>query len=255
MKESKVKMQEVVMQIIEQISDAAYDSELKTKIKALIRPDGITSNPREETDGNRDFLRAMLIAILGAAEDLYGQGEDAEIYYLPIFKDQPSSQITVGLDAPDHVFMIIGTHANTWEEVFYDIAHESIHLLNPVANAQKKEVIVSAMEEGCAVKFAEYMYEKYIEPFCKEKPVTSPNHPGGGQYFTAYLAARKIPDDVLKAIREKFGRFSDVDDKEKLKELAASYINDEDIKILVGRFYYMPPSFSLNEKACQIVRR
>lgn len=238
---NKIKMQEVVVQIIEQISDATCDPELKTQIKALIQPDDITSNPREETDGNRYFLQAMLIATLGAAEDLYGEGEDVKIQYLPIFKDQPHSQIALALDATGDagcIITIIGKYAKTWEDVFYEISHESIHLLNPTINAEKIEVIVRAMEEGCAVKFAEHMHEKHIKSFCKAPPVTSPNCPFGGQYLAAYRAAKKIPDDVLKAIRKEFGRFSSVDDKEKLKLLAAKYISDKDIETLVERFRY-----------------
>lgn len=238
---NKIKMQEVVVQIIEQIRDAKYTPELKIRIKDLIQPDDITSNPREETAGNRDFLKAMLMAILGAAEDLYGKGEEVKIEYQPNFKDQSHSQIGLGLDAagnPGYIIMIIGKCANTWENVFYDISHESIHLLNPTINAEKTEVIVRAMEEGCAVKFAEHMYERHIKSFCNAPPATSPNRPSGGQYLVAYCAAKKIPDDVLKTIRKEFGRFSSVDDKEKLKLLAAKYISDKDIEVLVERFRY-----------------
>jgi hypothetical protein len=132
--------------------------------------------------------------------------------------------------------LTIGTCARTWEEVFYDLCHESLHLLNPVTDVKNKKI--SALEEGCAVSFAEAMYEKYISSYCNKVPTTSPTYDKSSQYFLAYFATKKIPDDVLKQVREVFGSFSTIDNVEKFTELVLPYASEEDIKILTTPFIY-----------------
>ena len=138
----------------------------------------------------------------------------------------------------DTVAIVLGQHVRSWEEVFYDICHESLHLLNPVINVKDSKVKVCALEEGVAVKFAETMYAKYIRPYCDKIPSTSPVHAPNCQYFLAYLAAEKIPDDVLKEVRNVFGKFSNIDDSEKFRVLVSDYLSKEEIEILVETIVY-----------------
>lgn len=124
------------------------------------------------------------------------------------------------------------------ENAFYDVCHEVVHLLNPVFNVQDANVKVSALDEGVAVKFAEQMYERYIRPYCDRIPSTSPIFYRNSQYFVAYSAAKKIPDGVLKEVRQVFGMFSKIDDVEKFKTLVGSYLSDKEMDELMAKFIY-----------------
>jgi hypothetical protein len=179
-----------------------------------------------------------MLVTLGLVQDLYGSGDDTELDPCPRFEPQPQSQIVPLMGDHGTVAIVLGEYVRSWEEVFYDICHESLHLLNPVINVKDSKVRVSSLEEGVAVKFAESMYEKYIKPYCGKTPLTSPVKSPNSQYFLVFNAAKKIPDDVLKEIRSVFGKFSNIDDSEKFKRLVSQYLNDEEIRILVQGFVY-----------------
>jgi hypothetical protein len=228
------------LELLEQIKGDQFTPEIKAIIKKQIESaaEDLSSNPRDRTEGNLKLLNAIMLIVSGAAEDLYGIGDETGLHFLPIFEDQPRSQIGLLINEPDKVAIVLGEYVKTWEEVFYDICHESLHLLNPVFNVKDDKIKVSALEEGCAVKFAEQMYEKYINPFCDKIPSTSPVNAFGSQYFTAYSAAKKIPDDVLREVRKTFGRFSNIDDAGKFKELVGEYVSAEEAGVLMRPFVY-----------------
>lgn len=202
----------------------------------------LTLNPRDDTNESRMILNAMFALCLGVAEKLYGDGGDTKFHKIPIFLPQPNSQIMPLNDKKGTVVIAIGTCAFSWEEVFYDICHESLHMLNPVVNVHNSNVNVSALEEGVAVKFAEHLYEKYVKIYCNKIPATSPVNAFHTQYFQAYSAANKIPDVKLKEVRKEFERFSKLDNAEKFKNLVGDYLSEGDTEILLEPFRYPPRS-------------
>jgi hypothetical protein len=230
-----VKIVQVLLALLE---EAEFPDEVKAKIKNLIDSAAVeaTSNPRDETEENRNLLRAALVIILEKIQSLYGDSNAKRIHRVPFFQDQPHSQVGPLKDDFESIGLAIGNSARSWEEVFYEICHETLHLLNPVVDVKSNKV--SALEEGCAVRFAEQMYKKYIKPYCNKIPRTSPVGDRSSQYFSAYSAANKIPDDVLKKIRKTFGRFSNIDDAEKFKELVGKYLSDEEVEVLTKPFVY-----------------
>lgn len=230
----------VLLELLEQIKDDQFTDEMKATLKKLIDSAAVdlTSDPRDRTEGNQKLLNAAVLVALGTVQDLYGIGDDTKLYPSPIFEAQSHSQIVPLMEDQGTVAIVLGECIESWEEVFYDICHESLHLLNPVLNVNSSKIKVSALEEGVAVKFAEQMYEKYIKPYCDKIPSTSPANALGSQYFIAYSAAKNIPDDVLKEVRNVFGKFSAIDDAGKFGGLVREYLNDEEIEILVEPFMY-----------------
>ena len=228
----------IVQMLLTMLEDASFTDGDKAEIMDSIESAavGITLNPRDKTESNGNILCAALRVILKMVEDLYGKCDGTKIYLTPIFIDQSASQIAPLQYIIGTVGLGIGQSAKSWEEVFYDLCHETVHLLNPVMGVKNKRV--SALEEGCAVKFAEQTYEKYIKPYCNKVPRTSPISYPSCQYFSAYSAAKKIPDSVLKDIRREFGSFSNINDAEKLKNMAGDYVDDKDIEVLVKSFLY-----------------
>ncbi|MBN3727265.1 hypothetical protein [Burkholderia sp. Ac-20379] len=230
-----------LLQLLEQFKNDQCTDQVKDHLRAQIKSasSDLTQNPRDETNGNRMFLNAMVALALGTAEQLYGAGDDTSFDPFPRFWSHPNSQIMPLIGDDGAVVIAIGTFAVSWEEVFYDICHESLHLLNPVTNVRSSNVKVSALEEGVAVKFAEQIYEKYISSYCDKIPTTSPIKAFHTQYFQAYSAAKMIPDTTLKEVRNVFVRFSKIDDPDKFKHLTRDYLSDMEAEILLAPFKYL----------------
>lgn len=228
-----------LLELLRLIEDDEFTDELKARIREQIDSASVnvTSDPRDLAEGNATLLNAMLVVVLGKVQDLYGE-INANFHPMPVFLNQPQSQV-VPLSEDHGTFVIgLGQDVKSWEDVFYDICHEALHLLNPVINVKCDNVSVSALDEGVAVKFAEQMYEMYIKPYCNKTPLTSPIAATRSQYFITYFAAKKIPDHVLKEVRTVFGRFSKIDDTEKFTALVGRYVNSEEIKLLTLPFVY-----------------
>ena len=230
----------VLLDLLAQIGEHHCSPEAKARLEEMIGSAvvDVTPNPRDETNANRTILRSAVWVALGTVQDLYGIGDETELDPHPKFLNQPQSQIAPLMGNHSTVAIVLGNCVRTWEDVFYDICHESLHLLNPVLNVRDRRVQVSALEEGVAVKFAEHMYEKYIKPHCDKIPPTSPVWNVRSQYFKAYCAAKKIPDEVLYEVRSVFGRFSSINDVEKFTELVGGYLNEEEINILMEPVEY-----------------
>ena len=223
----------VLLELLEQIKDDQFTDEVKATLKKQIDSAAVdrTSDPRDRTEGNQNLLNAAMLVVYGTVQDLYGVGDETDLYPFPIFEAQPQSQIVPLIKDRGTVTIVLGENVRSWEDVFYDICHESLHLLNPAINVK-----ICALEEGVAVKFAEQMYEKCVIPYCDKMPRTSPANSYASEYYVAYSAAKKIPDDVLKEIRNVFGKFSKIDDAEKFGELVSEYLNDDEIERLVAPF-------------------
>ena len=120
--------------------------------------------------------------------------------------------------------------------MFYELCHETVHLLNPVRDIKQSRV--SALEEGVAVKFAEEMYEAFIATYTRHGPLVTPAADKSSSYFRAFSIAKKIPDDVLKRIRKEFGKFSAVDDASLLMKIAPACITEHEAQQMCDAFDY-----------------
>ena len=130
--------------------------------------------------------------------------------------------------------------ATTWAGVFYEVAHEMVHFLNPVARAHEKQL--ATLEEGVAVKFAETTYRELISAYTGCPPQISPVTTPDSRYYPAFKAANKIPDDVLATVRDRFGSFSGVNDAETFGALTSKYLEQHEIELLTSPFFYPAPS-------------
>lgn len=152
-----------------------------------------------------------------------------------------NSKICERTDAQNTFKVLISSNCNTWEDVFYDLCHECLHLLNPTKDISK--VDVQRLEEGVAVKFAEDMYRKYITPYCNITPINSPitsldptaRH---SQYYKAHSITSKISDDKLREVRSAFGSFWSIKDKDKFMSIVGDCITNEEADYLLSKFDY-----------------
>lgn len=66
----------------------------------------------------------------------------------------------------------IGWRYGSWEQFFYQVAHEAVHRLNPKI-AILGTIRTCALDEGVAVRYAEGMLEKYL-PYVSRTFMNSP---------------------------------------------------------------------------------
>lgn len=196
----------------------------------------VTVNPREENHENNLLLRVLACTLLYRLEELYGPVEVAKLHHEPVFWENFRSQVVVLQGDEIIIGMAITVLAKSWEHVFYEMCHESVHLLNPRINAQKERV--SALEEGVAVKFAEQMYAEHISPYTNQLPAFSPTQQQSSQYFVAFQAAEKIPDSVLRDVRTHFKSFSEIDNLDEFKSFVLSHISEDEAVVLYSPFVY-----------------
>ncbi len=88
---------------------------------------------------------------------------------------------------------------NYWPTVLYEMAHETIHLLNPISGS------ANWLEEGVAVEFSIYAQQKFSLP-CIQSP-------DSGSYRQALDMVRLLPGGALCSayrVRDAFGSLSSV---------------------------------------------
>ncbi|WP_159388432.1 hypothetical protein [Pseudomonas sp. R32] len=195
-----IKMTEVIM------SDCSDLNAILDRINKRMAP---VSKDLRHAD-NRCVVDCTGELLLNLVEQKYGRStlEDHEICTRPAFLDSPRLRVGVTVsttDNPDVVNLAcIGTLVETWEQFFYELAHESVHLLGP---ADTNVVPVAAIEEGVAVKFAEDFYAEFIFPVTGVKPLYSPLTSPRSVYFKAHQSVSKMPDRLLKDVRREFENF------------------------------------------------
>lgn len=116
---------------------------------------------------NSYLIEWISVLLLDLAEQKYGGSslEAGGISMIPAFFKLSRSQVGVTLATPEtpnvmHI-ICIGTHVRTWQQLFYELAHETLHLLGPTDTSKNP---VARIEEGVAVKFAEDFYEIFVFP-------------------------------------------------------------------------------------------
>ena len=92
-------------------------------------------------------LWALQLELLGQAETLLGPKDQSKKVYQPQFTDHgPNLRNTPNRDG---AFVELSRAAETdWAEAVFEMAHETVHLLNPVAG------YTNNLEEGVAVAFS-----------------------------------------------------------------------------------------------------
>ncbi|AZF22423.1 hypothetical protein [Pseudomonas sp. R3-52-08] len=208
-------------------------------IEYLARPSfSIDVDPRVETEDNGAALYAMQSALMNEADRRYGKFEENRIFPRPFYMQderERNSKIMALLDSYDYGIKV-GMAYDTWERVFYQVCHETIHLLNPATAPMGRPIIAATLDEGVAVKFAEDMYAEHISSYCPMHYFDSPLQAHGNKYKQAYDATSKIPDLTLKAIRSEFGGFTRANDARRLFELAGEYISENEARLLCSNF-------------------
>ena len=99
-------------------------------------------------------LWALQLELLGRAETLLGSRDQSKKVYRPQFTDcGPNLRNTLNRDG---AFVELSRAAETeWAEAVFEMAHETVHLLNPVAGNTNN------LEEGVAVAFSLYVQPAY----------------------------------------------------------------------------------------------
>ena len=169
------------------------------------------------------FLWALQWDLLAKAESALGPRDTSKKIYQPQFTDNgPVMRNTPNLDG---AFAELSRDAeSSWSYVIFELAHESVHLLNPIPGNTNN------LEEGVAVAFSLSVQPEY--------GVNNP--PAMKSYIDALQLVCVLPGGPLEAgrrVRERIGRLSAVTvkdlralfpsvDRQVLNKLAASFIRD-----------------------------
>ncbi|MDT3485907.1 hypothetical protein [Stenotrophomonas maltophilia] len=202
----------------------------------------MTGMPRDGGDANWAALAMLQGCLVARAEALYGSAGRHRVRELPFFMDQlpgSSNRLNSGVFncGEDDLYGIgIGGGSVIWSDVIYELAHESLHLLDPIADVAVTPV--AAIEEGVAVKFAEVVYSEYMRPHGATQPVGSRAVAYDANYRSAYESTRKIPDNDLKRVRAHFGKFSAVTDTAAYRACVDAHVDDEEAQALAAPFVY-----------------
>jgi hypothetical protein len=120
--------------------------------------------PTSLPESDPSNLWAMQNTLLMMAENLVGARDKTQIRNTPSF---------------DGAFVELGNGSKAdWPTVVFEMAHETIHLLNPIAG------YTNWLEEGVAVEFSIYAQNKY-ELFPIQQPTV-------GSYFEALQMVRML---------------------------------------------------------------
>jgi hypothetical protein len=154
------------------------------------------SFPLERPDASPSAVWGIQNILLTEAERSLGPKDPAKLVYQPIFsKDGPHIIVH---NTEDGAYANLSLNAaGFWPTAVYELAHETVHLLNPVKGP------ASVLEEGVAETFALRMGEK-LGGFKQSSPEC---------YKNACDAVALLGSDVLasgKTIREKCGSLSQV---------------------------------------------
>ncbi|MHA2718268.1 hypothetical protein ACXZ7B_26775 [Vibrio owensii] len=137
--------------------------------------------------------------LLQEAESLLGRIEQDKKVYQPTFSENTTSGpcIMNSVNFDGAWAKLSHNSKGYWPCALYELAHETIHLLNPVAG------YTNFLEEGVAVAFSVDMSSKYTQ---------HPMSPSDKFYSRAHELVQKLPGGVYesaKKIRERCGSLGD----------------------------------------------
>lgn len=210
-------------------------------------PETLIQSPRQwDADCNalRTFILYFLLADL---EKRYGDMAcGTRTFGIPFYAwereatDMPATGVvTFNEDtelARDYDYgLCIGWRYDQWEQFFYQAALGAVYLLNPHI-AKAGTLKTSSLEAGMAIRYAEEMLDKYL-PYTGRALVDSPV--GTGNMFDrAYQATRKLPDDLLRQIREEFGGFGTISDPVRFAAMTSGILTADDVRLLCSDFLH-----------------
>ena len=161
---------------------------------------------RPDTDEGGPMLWSIQQQLLGHAEALFGPRNQSKKVYQPIFRED--GPIVINTPSLDGAFAALSVGAGGyWPTVVYELAHETVHLLDPITGN------TNWLEEGAAVLFSVQM---------SKAMTTHPQKPKAGSAYEEALSRLEVlPDPIsnsITAIRRKAGALSAVT-SEALREL------------------------------------
>ena len=179
--------------------------------------------PSTVPEQSPEALWSLQMELLGLAETLLGPRDQSKRILPPQFKSGgPNICHTPSYDG---AFVELSPGAvRYWPTVVYEMAHESIHLLNPTLLGGS-----NYLEEGLAVEFSILAQQRY--------QVKTIQRPTEGPYFDALSLVRKLPDNPIgsgRLIREHVGALS-VASMEQLAKLFPN-VELETLQNLVEKF-------------------
>jgi hypothetical protein len=129
------------------------------------------------------MLQQELIAL---AETLLGERDRTKVIYQPSFHEEgPHLRNTPDLSG---AFVELGPGSKVyWPTAVYEMAHETVHLLNPVVGH------TNWLEEGVAVEFSIYARNVYAVPV---------QLPESGPYLEALNMVRALPGGTFAAANQ-----------------------------------------------------
>ncbi len=207
--------------------------------------------PTHESEPSRKMVMAIAFIAYSLVKKFYGESDTIYNYDVVLGSEHPqkdspnNSRVAPVANNPNNPnnpdnptwALYIGQLYVTWEQVFYEICHESVHLLNPAKNADLHKV--QRLDEGVAVKFAEAMYKKYITPYTTKPPMFTPvRFAILSQYTESFNITNKISDEALKLVREKFGSFWSVDDDSEFIKIIGDCLTDNEANYILEKFDY-----------------
>lgn len=202
----------------------------------------ILKNPSRDNHDDEYILRVLSFASFYVAKQTYGHSETKIRHEVQLGHEEPLDYLPMNsrvcpINESDEWMIYIGKRYDDWEQIFYEICHESVHLLNP---AKHEDLVnVQRLDEGVAVKFAENMYKKYITPYTTKPPRFTPVRLDPlSQYTKSFNITNKIPNEVLKLVREKFGSFWSIKDKSGFIETIGDRLTDCETNYILDNFNY-----------------
>ncbi|EOV9616226.1 hypothetical protein ACN5LY_000778 [Cronobacter dublinensis] len=162
--------------------------------------------------------------IISEAEELFGARDTSFSINEAILYHSKGPQVVVATAFNNLCIVYLSNGSQKrWDCFMYEMAHESVHLLNP------QKISASYLEEGVAVWFSLMMCRKHS--YKCDKPT--------GKYRQAYELLLKISEDVpsvVRVIRAKFPNLTDLN----ADDLQATFpsLTPLDARRLVRRMNY-----------------
>lgn len=131
-------------------------------------------------------LWSLQQTLLSMAEHLLGPRDSSKKIYQPIFSS--AGPFICNTPNMDGAFAELSLNAaGYWPTAVFELAHETVHLLNPIAGG------TNFLEEGIAVAFSQFAMERYG---------LKPPEPGIASYAEALRLVRLLPTATFAAGRK-----------------------------------------------------
>ncbi len=166
--------------------------------------------PNTEPINDPGGLWELQLQLLAISESYFGTRESFRVFHPQFCKNGPNIRIEC---APRGAYAQLSYCGRFyWPTVVYELAHETVHLLNPVKKSE-----INYLEEGVAVAFSIYVQQRFG---VKEVQIPSFDKPDERQYAIALKWVNALPHGAVESagrIRREIGRFSAVSTEDLLK--------------------------------------